>query len=210
MNLFILGATGRVGRFILLNALKDKNNVTALVRDPEKLDSFLNDAHLTIVRGNVLNREDIRGAIKNADVVISALNTDGTTTLSESMPQIIEEMQREGIKRIITIGTAGILNSREYVDLLRYASPESRRRSTRAAKEHHKVYDLLKQTNLNWTIVCPTALSEAEAEGEGEYRTTVDFLPENGRKISIKDTADFAYMQILNHTHIKARVGIAY
>ncbi len=64
MNLFILGATGRVGRFILLNALKDKNNVTALVRDPEKLDSFLNDAHLTIVRGNVLNREDIRGAIK--------------------------------------------------------------------------------------------------------------------------------------------------
>ncbi|WDF05831.1 MULTISPECIES: NAD(P)-dependent oxidoreductase [Shouchella] len=208
MNLFILGATGRVGRFILLNALKDKNNVTALVRDPEKLDSFLNDAHLTIVRGNVLNREDIRGAIKNADVVISALNTDGTTTLSESMPQIIEEMQREGIKRIITIGTAGILNSREYVDLLRYASPESRRRSTRAAKEHHKVYDLLKQTNLNWTIVCPTALSEAEAEGE--YRTTVDFLPENGRKISIKDTADFAYMQILNHTHIKARVGIAY
>ncbi len=124
------------------------------------------------------------------------------------MPQIIEEMQREGIKRIITIGTAGILNSREYVDLLRYASPESRRRSTRAAKEHHKVYDLLKQTNLNWTIVCPTALSEAEAEGE--YRTTVDFLPENGRKISIKDTADFAYMQILNHTHIKARVGIAY
>jgi uncharacterized protein len=49
--------------------------------------------------------------MRGVDVVISALNTDGTTTLTDSMPLIIKAMKNEGIKVIITIGTAGILQS---------------------------------------------------------------------------------------------------
>jgi uncharacterized protein len=142
------------------------------------------------------------------DVVISALNTDGTTTLSESMPLIIEALENEGIQRMITIGTAGILQSRTTPSLLRYQSSESKRKSTRGAIEHHQVYDMLKQSTLEWTIVCPTYLPDGERVGK--YRIERNFLPEGGNEISVSDTAEFAYRQIKISDYIKSRVGIAY
>ncbi|RIX59647.1 NAD-dependent epimerase/dehydratase family protein [Paenibacillus nanensis] len=206
MNILILGATGRVGRQILTYALHDRHHVTVLVRTPEKIQ--INNGNLTVFQGNVLNKDDIARVMQGIDVVISALNTDGTTTLSESMPLIIKAMENEGIKRIITIGTAGILESRTTPNSLRYQSSESKRKSTRAAKEHHIVYDLLKQSTLEWTIVCPTYLPDGERIGR--YRIDRNYLPEGGVEISVPDTAAFTYRQINDNDYIKARVGIAY
>ena len=206
MNILILGATGRVGSQIVTYALHDRHHVTVLVRTPEKIQ--INNENLTIIQGNVLNKDDILRAMHGIDVVISALNTDGTTTLSESMPLIIEAMENEGIKRIITIGTAGILQSRTTPNLLRYQSSESKRKSTRAAEEHHKVYDMLKQSTLEWTIVCPTYLPDGERVGK--YRIDRNFLPEGGVEISVPDTAEFTFRQIKASDYIKSRVGIAY
>ncbi|NYE04502.1 putative NADH-flavin reductase [Bacillus niacini] len=146
--------------------------------------------------------------MREIDVVISALNTDGTTTLSDSMPLIIEAMENEGIKRIITIGTAGILQSRTSPNTLRYQSSESKRKSVRAAKEHHKVYDILKQSTLEWTIVCPTYLPDGKSVGD--YRVDRNFLPEGGVEISVSDTAEFTYNLIKSNDYIQSRVGIAY
>ncbi|MCP1146730.1 NAD(P)-dependent oxidoreductase [Lysinibacillus endophyticus] len=206
MNILILGGTGRVGSQIVTLALQDKHHVTILVRTPEKIQRT--DDHLTIIQGNVFNKEDIVRSMQEIDVVISALSTDGGTTLTESMPYIIEAMENEGIKRIITIGTAGILQSRTSPDLLRYQSSESKRKLTRAAEEHHKVYELLKQSSLDWTIVCPTYLPDGEPLGE--YRVERDFLPEDGGKIHVPDTAEFTYRQIKSNDYMKSRVGIAY
>ncbi|WP_338786341.1 SDR family oxidoreductase [Metabacillus sp. FJAT-53654] len=206
MNILILGATGRVGSQIVTYALHESHHVTVLVRTPEKIQ--INNENLTIIEGNVLNKDDIVRAMHGIDVVISALNTDGTTTLSESMPLIIKAMENEGIKRIITIGTAGILQSRTTPNSLRYQSSESKQKSTRAAKEHHKVYDNLKQSTLEWTIVCPTYLPDGERVGK--YRIDRNFLPEGGAEISVPDTAEFSFKQIKASDYIKSRVGIAY
>jgi len=206
MNILVLGATGRVGSHIVTYALNDKHNVTVLVRTPEKI--HIKNKNLTIIRGNVLNKDDIVRAIRGNDIVISALNTEGTTTLSESMPLIIKAMENEGIKRVITVGTAGILQSRITPSLLRYQSSESKQKSNRAAKEHHKVYEKLKQSSLEWTIVCPTYLPEGERVDK--YRINRDYLPEGGVKISVSDTAEFTFKQIRKRDYIKERVGIAY
>lgn len=206
MNILILGATGRVGSQIVTYALHDRHHVTVLVRTPEKIQ--INDENLTIIQGNVLNKDDIVCAMRGIDVVISALNTDGTTTLSESMPLIIEAMENECIKRIVTIGTAGILQSRITPNSLRYQSSESKQKSTRATKEHHKVYDMLKQSTLDWTIVCPTYLPDGERVGR--YRIERDLLPEGGAEISVPDTAEFTFKQINASDYIKSRVGISY
>ncbi|MGV2941887.1 NAD(P)-dependent oxidoreductase [Mesobacillus sp. LC4] len=206
MNILILGATGRVGSHIVTYALHECHHVTALVRSPEKIQ--IDHKNLTIIQGNVLNRDTIMRAINGMDVVISALNTDGTTTLSESMPLIIEAMENEGIKRIITIGTAGILQSKATPNVLRYQSSESKQKSTRAAKEHHKVYDMLRQSRLEWTIVCPTYLPDGEKVGS--YRIARDVLPDGGAKISVPDTAEFTYKQVEARDYMRSRVGIAY
>lgn len=206
MNILLLGATGRVGSHIVTYALHECHHVTALIRSPEKIQIV--HKNLTIIQGNVLNRDDIMRAINGMDIVISALNTDGTTTLSESIPLIIEAMENEGIKRIITIGTAGILQSKTTPNVLRYQSIESKQKSTRAAKEHHKVYDMLKQSRLEWTIVCPTYLPDGEKVGS--YRIARDILPDGGAKISVPDTAEFTYKQVEARDYIRSRVGIAY
>lgn len=205
MRILILGATGRVGSLIVEHALSDGHDVKVLVRDPGKVQAR---EGLTINEGNACNAADIRRAAEGHDTVISALNTDKTTTLSESMPLIIEAMREFGIRRIVTIGTAGILQSRTEPELLRYQSNESKRKTTRAAEEHRRVYELLQASELDWTIVCPTYLPDGEAIGG--YRAERDRLPEGGEKITVGDTAEFAYGQIEDREYVGCRVGIAY
>ena len=205
MRILILGATGRVGSLIVNHALRDGHEVTVLVRDPGKVQAC---EGLTVHEGNACNAADVRRAVEGQDAIISALNTDKTTTLSDSMPLIIEAMREFDVRRIVTVGTAGILQSRTEPELLRYQSNESRRRLTRAAEEHHRVYTLLQASTLDWTIVCPTYLPDGEAVGE--YRAERDLLPEGGEKITVGDTAAFAYAQIEDRQYIRARVGIAY
>ncbi|KOP80828.1 hypothetical protein AMS59_01575 [Lysinibacillus sp. FJAT-14745] len=206
MRILVIGATGRVGSHIVSLALRDEHSVTALVRNPNKLQ--INDENLHIVEGNVLEKQDIEKVMANVDIVMSALNTDGANTLTESMPLILDAMEKEHVKRIITIGTAGILQSRQTPSILRYQSSESKRRSTFAAEEHHKIYHLLEKSNTDWTIVCPTYLPDGEYTGT--YRIERDFLPEGGAEISVADTAEFAYRQMQSKEFLKSRVGIAY
>ncbi|OAZ46552.1 NAD(P)-dependent oxidoreductase [Paenibacillus polymyxa] len=211
MNLLLLGATGRVGRFILYYALTDGHTITALVRSPDKLEDFASQCgtQLQIVQGDAINAKDIAQALKGGpSVVISALNTDGTTTLSVSTGLLIRLMQEQSIHRLITVGTAGILQSRTEPSLYRYESSDTRRRSTRAAEEHRRVYELLRESALDWTIVCPTYLPDGGRTGV--YRVEKDFLPEDGSQISTADTADFTYRQWTSCDFIRTRVGIAY
>lgn len=207
MKLLLLGATGRVGSHILSHALGDGHAVTALVRSPEKLSAAKSD-QLQVLSGNVLDRTALQTAMSGADAVVSALSTDGGETLSKGMPLIVEAMQAASVQRIVTIGTAGILQSRVSPELLRYQSSESRRALTRASEEHHQAYLALAGSDREWTIVCPTYLPDGKKTGT--YRVEANFLPENGKEISVPDTAAFAYAQLFSRAYVHMRVGIAY
>lgn len=206
MNICLFGATGRVGSIILENALANQHSVRALVRDSYKLNG--EKPNLTVIEGNVINEADIIKAIDGSDVVISALNTNGSTTLSESMPFIITHMKKQRIKRIITIGTAGILQARTEPHLFRFQSSESKRKSTTDAEEHLKAYFLLKESGLDWTVVCPTYLPVGKRMGDFRYEKNI--LPENPSSISIFDTGDFAYQQLFTNEFTCCRVGLTY
>lgn len=204
MNLAIFGATGRVGGGILKRALADGHHVKALVRS-EKLEAHPN---LEIIVGDVRNAEDVEKTITGTTAVFSAIGTDRTTTLSEAAPLIVKSMERHGIKKVITIGTAGILDSRLSPGLLRYEGGDSKRKLTFAAEEHEAVYRLFEKTELLWTIVCPTYLPDGEARGN--YRAEKDLLPEEGKEITAGDTAEFAYRLLESQEFIQSRVGLAY
>ncbi|UII56846.1 NAD(P)H-binding protein [Cytobacillus spongiae] len=205
MNICILGGTGRVGKIIVENALHSGHRVRSLVRDTSRLST---NKQLTVLKGDVLNKADIINSMDGCDAVFSALNTDGNGTLSKSIPYIIEGMQHHGIKRIITIGTAGILQARTEPEKYRFLSNESRRKSTTAAEDHLQVYLQLKESNLDWTIVCPTYLPVGTRKGQ--YRVDIHMLPENSSSISVYDTADFAFLQLSSTDFLNCRVGITY
>lgn len=205
INILILGATGRVGGYVLNNVLKGDHDVTVLVRQPHQI---MADQRLTIIKGNVLNKEDIAKSLSEIDAVISALSTDGTTTLSVSMPLILEAMKKRVIKRIITVGTAGILQSQMDPSILCYQSKKSKRKSIWAAEEHNEVFRLLRESDFHWTIICPPYLSSGNFTGC--YRIERDFLPQEGVSISIPDVADLVFKQVLSTDYLNTRIGISY
>ncbi|TQR17802.1 NAD(P)-dependent oxidoreductase [Psychrobacillus soli] len=203
MKIALFGATGRVGRDILLLLLQNNIEVTALVRDSEKVQPH---DRLTVLQGDARLAMDIERTLENADAVISALGTDQTTVLTESISHIIIAMKKQKIHRIITIGTAGILTSRVEPELLRYESSESKQRSKVAAKEHHRVFHMLSQSSLDWTIVCPTYLPTGVVTNA--YIIERDMLPVGATRTTTGDTAVFAYNELIENKHIGYRVGI--
>ncbi|MBJ8009132.1 NAD(P)H-binding protein [Bacillus cereus] len=206
MKVCILGATGRVGSHIMKLALHDSYEVTVLVRDLSKVE--IEHERLHIIEGNVLNGNDIKEAIKGCDIVISALGTDRNGTLEKSLPIIIKQMEEEGIKKIVTIGTAGILQARTNPNIYRFQSKESKRETTTAAEDHLAAYKALHNSNLCWTVVCPTHLIDGDVTGV--YRTEKDMLPTDGSKITVGDTAHFAWSLRNKSLYEKSRVGISY
>ncbi|NOV02541.1 NAD(P)-dependent oxidoreductase [Paenibacillus planticolens] len=206
MHFLILGATGRVGSRVLEQALADNHKATVLVRDPHKVK--IRSEQLTLLQGDACDPDNIRRSLDGVDIVISCLGTDGGTVLTEVTPLLIRAMESHGVSRIVTVGTAGILQSKEHPGLLRYETPETRRSSTRAAEEHRKAWELLQASGLAWTIVCPTYLPDGEALGI--YRVARDFLPDDGKSISVGDTAAFTYLTACADEHIGHRVGLAY
>ncbi|WP_191562453.1 NAD(P)-dependent oxidoreductase [Metabacillus idriensis] len=206
MKIALFGGTGRVGSSFLKHALNNDHLVKVLVRDPSKIERLNNK--IEILAGNARDPHFINNTIKDCDAVVSCLSTDGDDTLSYVMPKIAEAMQSEGISRIITIGTAGILQARQNPELYRFQSNESKRTLTRAANEHLKAYETLKASNLEWTVVCPTYLPDGELTMK--FRFEADFLPEGGQQISAEDTGFFAYQILIKNDFICKRVGIAY
>lgn len=205
MRIALFGGTGRVGSLMLTQLLEEGHHVTALARNPEKLSAHPN---LTVIQGDAKDREGSATTILGCEAVVSALGTDKTTTLSEAIPHIVTVMNSEDVKRIITIGTAGILQSRLEPDKLRYEAGDSNRKLTTAAEEHHRAYHALATAELDWTIVCPTYLPDGEATGT--YRVEENYLPLDGKQISTADTALFAVHELVACNHIGVRVGIAY
>lgn len=201
IKLLLVGSTGKTGQLIERGLEENEVSFKRFVRSKEQMrqGSFL---------GDIRDLEDVNDAMVGATAVISALNTEGNGTLESGMGNIIAAMKLHQIKRLVTIGTAGILQSELEPHLYRYQSIENKRIHHEAAKEHERVYEQLLQSELDWTIICPTRL--VHEDRRGEYRVRENVLPTGGLAISFADTAEFAVTAYLNGLHIRKRVGIAY
>ncbi|MGG2028145.1 NAD(P)H-binding protein [Gottfriedia sp. S16(2024)] len=204
MKILLLGATGRVGSFLVDLLLEAKCEVIALVRDEQKIT--INHEALTVLKGNTLNENDLNLALENVDGVISALNTGSENILSRTMGLLIPLLEMKKIGRIVTIGTAGILQSRVDPTILRYLSSESKRKSTTAATDHEKAFNLLNHSQINWTIVCPTYLPDGPITKD--IRAEKNYLPIDGQRITTGDTAFFAFKEFFECNFSNSRVGI--
>ena len=137
MIITVFGATGKVGKRIIQMALASGNKVRAFGRNMEGLiDEDLRNENFTAIKGYVFSKGDVFDAVNGCDAVLSALGGafDGEDkTRSLGMKNIIAQMQKTGIKRIIAIGGSGvledddfgyILNNPKYPELYRPAAME--------------------------------------------------------------------------------------
>jgi putative NADH-flavin reductase len=208
MNLIIFGATGMVGKQLVQQALFGKNYVKAFGRNVFTTD-YLETENLELVQGALFDEGEVYNAIKGCDAVISAIGgsidgTDKTRTLG--MKNIVKQMQKAGVKRIIAIGGLGVLNADEnnlLVDTNDYP-PEYKA----VGLEHKKVYEILKESGLDWTFFCPPNIVN---EGPtGSYVTNANYPPEpNSYKINAGDLAMCMLNELTKDEYIKQRAGIS-
>ena len=208
MNLIVFGATGMVGKQLVQQALFNKHHVKAFGRNVYTTD-YLETENLQLVQGALFDESEVYNAIKGCDAVLSAIggNMDGTDkTRTLGMKNIIKQMQKAGVKRIIAIGGLGVLNADEnslLVDKEDYP-PEYKA----VGLEHKKAFELLNESGLNWTFVCPPNIIN---EGPtGSFITKANYPPEpNKYKINAGDLAMFMLNELGNSEYIKQRVGIS-
>lgn len=160
MKIAVFGATGRVGSLVVKHAIKRGFAVKALVRDRSKAEAMIPDAELIV--GDTKEEAAVRQTLDGCDLVFSGLSTDKTDTLTTSFPHIIRVMKEKGISRIVTIGTAGILNSRheEGNSALKPMNPSGSRHSLR--KNTPRFIDYCKRPTLNGRLSAPLTFLTVE------------------------------------------------
>jgi putative NADH-flavin reductase len=107
MKIILFGATGGVGRQVVTQALDARDHVTAYVRNPARL--HLTHPNLTVISGELTDREAVQRAVSGADAVISALgpSLDRKATgmpLVDGTRTILDAMRAEGVERYIGHG----------------------------------------------------------------------------------------------------------
>lgn len=208
MILTVFGATGMVGNVVLEQALSKDFIVKAFGRNIEKLlDSTNRD--LISIKGYVFDEHEVYDAIKGSDAIISALGGafDGSDkSRSLGIKNIVKQMQKANVNRIIVVGSTSVLNADEthlYVDL-----PDFTPMYLPVGLEHKKAYEYLKECTLDWTMVCPPEIVNQTANGK--YVTTANYLPEpNYKKISVGNLVSFMLKELTENKYVNQRVGIS-
>jgi putative NADH-flavin reductase len=207
MKLLIIGGTGKTGRELIKQGLEQKHIITAIVRNPAKMQS--ENLNLKVIKG-ILDYESIENAFQNQDAALSALGHKRfiikTNILSEGTKNIIRAMGKHGVKRFICITSLGINDSRFKLGLYYtfFIIPVILFLYFRDKSKQEKI---IMKSNLDWTIVRPGQLTNGKkltrykhGENVGNYILT--------KMISRADTAHFMLSQLEDITYIHKTPGI--
>ena len=78
MKILLIGATGNIGQRILKEALNREYEITAAQRHPENLRA--QHQRLTIVKGDLLDKNELPSLLDGHDLIISAISAGGGST----------------------------------------------------------------------------------------------------------------------------------
>lgn len=208
MTITIFGATGMVGKQLVKEALLMGYTVKAFGRNVFAADFPEND-QLELLHGALFDAGQVRHAIKGSDAVLSAIGGafDGTDkSRSLGMKNIIEQMEKEKVSRIVAVGGMGVLEDENGQLLM--DNEDYPREYLPVGREHLKAYEYLKHSKLDWTFVCAPNLVDADASGE-YLAASEQNPPVADLRIKTGDLALFMLTEISKNQYIKQRVGIS-
>jgi putative NADH-flavin reductase len=179
MHIAFFGATGGTGREVLTQALAQGHSVAALVRDPAKL---ADQAGLTKIPGDVLDRDPINRCVAGAEVVVCVLgsHTGQAPVEARGTTQILAVMWGQAIRRIIVVTSLGAGDSRSQLPWGIRLLMDVMLRSMLRAKEEQET--LVKATELDRIIVRPGRLTNGRRTGDG-------FRVETKRAVGLEPSA---------------------
>lgn len=210
MTITVFGATGQVGLRIVSLALGKGYKVKAFGRHIEDMiDEDLRNENFEAIRGYVFDEQQVYDAVKGSDAVLSALggSFDGNDkTRSLGLKNIVNQMEKAGVSRIVAVGGMGVLNADE--DTYIIDTPGYPEMYQPVGREHLKAFFVLQASKTDWTFVCPPDIINEDATGL--YYTNANYPPEkNGGRITAGDLALFMLNELVENKYPRQRVGIS-
>jgi len=203
MRIAVFGGTGKTGRLLIDEALKQGHSVTAYARHPERLGAPRED--LEVVAGELTDFAAIGRAVAGADAIISLLGQGRPVTgtpIAIATRNILAAMRKAGVRRIVVIATASAADSHDRPPL------RSRLLVGFARIFMRPAYDdvvatarAVRDSDRDWTIVRPPFLRDGPRTG----RVKVGYLGDGvtGTYLSRANAADFMLRQLDTDTNVR-------
>lgn len=212
MKILVLGATGGTGKLVVDQLLQLGHNVTALARTPSKLT--ITHRNLKVFQGDVMIPDSVYTVMQNQDAVICCLGAPAMKAgkvRSIGTENIIHAMEHKGVSRLICQSSLGFDDSEVVLE----NAPFLMRKIVipillgKTFEEHHIQENLIRNSNLNWTIVRPVNMTDGAFTGD--YKHGFSYSEKNLKyKIAKADVADFLIKQLTSNDYLKLTTGISY
>jgi putative NADH-flavin reductase len=209
MNIVLFGATGMIGSRLAKELLSRGHIVTAVLRDPSKLESSKIDPgeNLIVTAGDIFDPAAVTEVSRGADAVVSAYGPGPANPdiLIKAMRSLIAGVEASGVKRLVAVGGAGTLEVAPGVQLVN--TPDFPAEWRGIALAHGEALEELRASNLDWTSVSPAAFIHP-GERTGQFRLDTDRLIVNEKgqsEISAEDFAIALVDEVERPQHIRQR-----
>jgi uncharacterized protein len=209
MKVVLFGASGMLGSRILNELLNRGHHVTAVVRDPGRVEPR---SGLVVDKGNVLDPGSVALLSSASEAAISAYGpgSGDTADLLKATNCLITGLAKVHVTRLIMVGGAGSLEVAPGVQLI--DAPDFPPAHKSIARAHRDALEILKKSELTWTSISP-AISIEPGTRTGHFRLGTDQLltDKNGdSRISAEDFAVAVVNELEIPRHSHRRFTVAY
>ena len=214
-SVVLIGASGFVGTAILNELLSRGHKVTAVVRNPEKIN--VSNSNLRIVKADVSDTDAMTEACKDKDAIISAYNPgwsnpDIYEETLRNYPLILGAAKQSEVKRLLCVGGAGTLFCAPGLRVVDSgAIPDGIMGGVKSLGEFY-LNTLMHEKEIDWVFFSPAGTLEP-GKRTGQFRLGKDDLivDENGNShISVEDYAVAMVDELENPKHHYERFTIGY
>ena len=214
-SVVLIGASGFVGNAILNELLSRGHKVTAVVRNPKKIN--VTNSKLEIVKTDVSDTNVMVEICKGKEAIISAYNPgwanpDIYEETLRNYPLILEAAKRSGAKRLLCVGGAGTLFCAPGLRVVDSgAIPDAIMGGVKSLGEFY-LNTLMNEKDIDWIFFSPAGTLEP-GKRTGKFRLGKDDLivDENGNShISVEDYAVAMVDELENPKHHYERFTIGY
>lgn len=205
MKIALFGGTQGIGLQLLKLALEQGHTVQVLARTPGKIT--LNHPNLTVIQGDVLNETAVSQTLQGTNTVVVSLGTTANNpgqVVSEGTKLVINQMKQQGLTRLVVVTSLGVGESKDQVPFFFKILMKTFLKNVMADKEIQE--NLVKESQLAWTIVRPGGLTDKPAAGQYNVSTGRE-LP--ARMVSRADVAAFILQLLAQNQYLQQAVGIS-
>ena len=203
-NIALIGASGNIGSKITQELLSRGYNVTAIARNPEKVEA---NERVTPVVGDILHPQQLAETLKGHDAIICA-----ASFIPNESEKLLEAIRLSGVNRYLMVGGAASLLNEDGIKVWETLEglPDG---VMNYIQEGMRALDLLKEADdFDWTFLSP-AVVIGPGERTGKFRLGKDNVvaDDNGEsKISYDDYAIALVDELEQGNNIKARFTLGY